>query len=142
MTVEEQNKAVIHRLIQAYNERDREVFDASYADPVVVRGQDGDRELTHEEHWAEVQAVWRVFPDHEATLIRMIAEGDRVFLYWTYSGTHLGKGSRGIEPTGRRAEWRAFSDYRLEDGKIVEGSQVHDTLTMYLKLGLIELPGS
>jgi predicted ester cyclase len=72
----------------------------------------------------------------------MVAEGDLVFQYGTYSGTHLGKGSRGVEPTGRRAEWRAFSDSRLEGGKIVEASQIHDALTMYLRLGLIELAGS
>jgi len=58
---------------------------------------------------------------------------------WTYSGTHLGS-TPDREPTGKRAEWRAFSDYRFEDGVIVEATQIHDTYEQFLQLGLIEPP--
>jgi predicted ester cyclase len=73
-------------------------------------------------------------------LLGLVAEGDRVFQYWTYSGTHLGSTEGGRKPTGKRAEWRAFSDYRFEDGVIVEATQLHDTYEQYLQLGLIEAP--
>lgn len=36
MTTEEENKAVVLRLIQAFNERDRDAFEASYADEFVA----------------------------------------------------------------------------------------------------------
>ena len=95
--------------------------------------------MSHDEHWASVEDTFAVFPDFGAELLGVVAEGDRVFQYWTYSGTHLGSTpDRG--PTGKRAEWRAFSDYRFEDGVIVEATQIHDTYEQFLQLGLIEPP--
>ncbi len=138
-TEEERNKVVISRLVNAFNTRNRSEFDECYADPVVINGQHETITLSHDEHWATVEETFRVFPDFKAELLGLVAEGDRVFQYWTYSGTHLGStGNR--EPTGRQAEWRAFSDYRFEDGVIVEATQIHDTYQQLLQLGLIESP--
>jgi hypothetical protein len=44
------------------------------------------------------------------------------------------------EATGKRAEWRGFSDYRFDDGVIVEATQIHDTDQQFLQLGLSEPP--
>ncbi len=137
---EERNKAVIHTLVDAFNTQDREAFDSCYANPIVINTQHETFTMSHDEHWASVENTFAVFPDFHAELLGLIAEGDRVFQYWTYSGTHLGSTPGGREPTGKRAEWRAFSDYRFEDGVIVEATQIHDTYEQYLQLGLIEPP--
>ena len=139
-SVGESNKKVIHRLVEAFNKKDRVAFDSCYADPIVIHTQHSDVTMTHDEHWASVEDTFTVYPDFHAELMGPIAEGDRVFQYWTYSGTHLGSTTGGIAPTGKKAEWRAFSDYRLEDGVIVEATQIHDTYEQYLQLGLVEPP--
>ncbi len=137
--VEEQNKSVIHKLVDAFNNKDREAFDSCYADPIVINTQHESFTMSHDEHWQSVEDTFAVFPDFEAELLGVVAEGDRVFQYWTYSGTHLGSTSD-REATGKRAEWRAFSDYRFEDGVIAEATQLHDTYEQFLQLGLIEPP--
>ena len=139
--VEEQNKAVIHRLVEAFNNQDREAFVSCYANPLVINTQHDSFTMTHDEHWESVVDTFKVFPDFRSELLGVVAEGDRVFQYWTYSGTHLGSTAGGRKPTGKRAEWRAFSDYRFEDGVIVEATQIHDTYEQYLQLGIIEPPG-
>ena len=98
--------------------------------------------MTHDEHWASVEETFKIYPDFHAELLGLVAEGDRVFQYWTYSGTHLGSVSEYVPPTGKRADWRAFSDYRFAEGVIVEATQIHDTYEQYLQLGLIEPPGA
>jgi predicted ester cyclase len=138
---EERNKAVILTLVEAFNGQDREVFDSCHANPIVINTQHETFTMSHDEHWASVRDTFTVFPDFRADLLGLIAEDDRVFQYWTYSGTHLGSTPGGREPTGKRAEWRAFSDYRFADGVIAEATQIHDTYEQYLQLGLIEAPG-
>lgn len=131
-TVEEQNKATINRIFQAINERDRKAFDACYADEVVAyHAHGGSETLDHDAHWEVMERIFEIFPDYTETLLGMMAEGDRVFIYWRNAGTHL---------TGIHAEWHGFSDYRLKDGKIVEGWQIHDLLSLYEQLGLVERP--
>ncbi len=56
-------------------------------------------------------------------------------------GICLGSTSGGMAPTGKKAEWRAFPDYRFDGGVIVEAAQIHDRYEQYLQLGLIEPPG-
>jgi len=138
--IEEQNKAVIYRLVEAFNKQDRTAFDSCYADPIVINTQHETITMSHDEHWASVQDTFKIFPDFRSLLLGLVAEGDRVFQYWTYSGTHLGSIPDGREPTGKRAEWRAFSDYRFEGGVIVEATQIHETYEQYLQLGIIEPP--
>lgn len=137
--VEERNKATIYKLVDAFNKKDRGAFDSCYADPIVINTQFERFTMSHDEHWESVEDTFVVFPDFRAELLGLVAEGDRVFQYWTYSGTHLGTTSDRA-PTGKRAEWRAFSDYRFEDGVIVEATQIHDMYQQYLQLGLIDPP--
>ncbi|MEE8376154.1 MAG: ester cyclase [Acidimicrobiia bacterium] len=138
--VEAQNKAVIYKLVEAFNNQDRETFVSCYANPIVINTQHETFTMTHDEHWESVEDTFKVFPDFRSELLGVVAEGDRVFQYWTYSGTHLGSTPGGRKPTGKRAEWRAFSDYRFKDGVIFEATQIHDTYEQYLQLGIIEPP--
>jgi len=138
--VEGRNKAVIYKLVEAFNNKDRAALDSCYANPIVINTQHESFSLSHDEHWKDIEGTFEIFPDFHAELLGLVAEGDRVFQYWMYSGTHLGSGSGEREPTGKHAEWRAFSDYRFEDGKIVEATQIHETYEQYLQLGLINPP--
>ena len=66
----------------------------------------------------------------------MLAEDDRVFVRWTYAGTHDGA-TDGVEATGLDVEWRHWSEYRLEDGAVVEAWQLSDGLHLNMELGLV-----
>ena len=59
------------------------------------------------------------FPDLEATVDEMIAEGEKVMVRWTQSATHTNK-FMGIAPTGKRVTFSGINIFRVADGKILE----------------------
>lgn len=138
----EQNKEVIRRLTESFNDRDRAAFDSCYTDEIAVHASNGaDRRMDHDAHWQEVQGIFRTFPDLEATIDMLLSEGDRVFVRWTYSGTHTGKSHEGAnEPTGKQASWTLWSVYRLVDGRLAEAWNIADIVHLYSQLGFTELP--
>lgn len=139
MTTPAENAAVVRRATGAFNDRDRGAFDPCYAEEVVVHGRDGVRRMDHDEHWEEVLGVFEAVPDLRATVEATVAEGDRVFVRWTYVGTPEGE-IRGVEPNGERVEWAKWSEYRLEDGRLAEAWQLSDRLHVYETTGVIDVP--
>jgi predicted SnoaL-like aldol condensation-catalyzing enzyme len=61
----------------------------------------------------------REFPDVQADIESMVAEGDMVAVRLTFSGTH--------EPTGERAAWPEMVFTRFSGGRAVESWEVIDT---------------
>lgn len=70
-------------------------------------------------------AVRAAFPDHDAVVDLMVAEGDLVATYKTFTGTHTGE-YLGIPPTGKRVTLRVMDFVRYRDGKISEHWNVVD----------------
>ena len=70
------------------------------------------------------------------TVEEMIAEGDRVVVRWTGSGTHVGA-FMGIPPTGRSFTISGIDIYRMADGKMAEHWHVVDQLALLGQLGLL-----
>jgi predicted ester cyclase len=60
------------------------------------------------------------FPELQATLDDILAEGDRVAVRWSNRGTHLGEWL-GIPPTGHHFTASGITIYRIAEGKAVEG---------------------
>ncbi|MEX2582395.1 MAG: ester cyclase family protein [Gemmatimonadota bacterium] len=59
------------------------------------------------------------FPDIEVQILDVIAEGDRVVVRFSMSGTHLGE-FQGIAPTFKRVTAGGTSTFRVEESRIVE----------------------
>lgn len=81
------------------------------------------------------------FPDYRERIDELIDAGDRIIVRLTIQGTHLGDYG-GLPATGKSVEFTDVTICRIENGKIVEQSGLSDLLTLYVQLGLIELPGS
>lgn len=75
-------------------------------------------------------------PDFRMTIDDMIAEDDKVLIRWTGRGTLTGE-FMGIPPTHRHATWTAMSVSRIEGGKMVEGWQNMDNMTLMQQLGVL-----
>ncbi len=74
-------------------------------------------------------------PDFCATINRMVAEDDIVFVYNTITGTHTGKGFLHYKPTGNKINFDAVDMFRLKDGKLCEHWDVADTRQLFLQVG-------
>ena len=75
------------------------------------------------------------------TVEDVVAEGDRVVVRWSNSGTHV-ETFLGIPATGRSFSIPGIDIYRLEDGRLAEHWHVIDQLGQMVQLGLIPAPGA
>jgi steroid delta-isomerase-like uncharacterized protein len=77
--------------------------------------------------------------DSQFTIEDVIAEGDKVAVRWTNSGTHVGNFA-GIPATGKTFTIAGVDIHRMRDGKMAEHWHVVDQLTMLQQLGIIPAP--
>jgi steroid delta-isomerase-like uncharacterized protein len=79
------------------------------------------------------------FPDLKATVDDVIAEGDKVVIRQTWSGTHKGE-FMGIPPTGKKVSFGVIDIIRVAGGKMVEHWGQMDAMGMMQQLGAIPAP--
>ncbi|HEV2712617.1 MAG TPA: ester cyclase [Gaiellaceae bacterium] len=77
--------------------------------------------------------------DPHFTIEDVIAEGDKVVVRWTNSGTNVGD-FLGIPATGRSFRTPGIDIYRMEGGKLAEHWHVVDQLVQMQQLGLLPTP--
>lgn len=73
------------------------------------------------------------FPDAQVNIDELIADGDRVAVATTLTGTHEGE-LLGMAPTGRRVSVTGIDLVRVENGKIVEHRGLTDTVGLMRQL--------
>jgi predicted ester cyclase len=79
------------------------------------------------------------FPDLNVTVDDIVAEGDKVVLRQTWSGTHRGE-FMGIAPTGRKVSFGVIDILRVAGGKFVEHWGQMDGMGLMQQLNAV--PGS
>lgn len=92
-----------------------------------------------------IKQAFRVFatayPDGTHFIHDLIAEGDRVVVRVSGTGTQTGE-FKGIKPTGKKVEMTGIVIYRIEGGKIVERWAQHNFLGFVMQqLGVISPTG-
>ena len=123
MSIDE-NKAVIKNWLAARNSNDLEAALACWTDD------------NHEWLAKAFHQFSTAFPDIHVTINQIIAEGDKVVVAWTLTGTHRGSW-RGIPATGNTVEWKATDLYNISDGKIASLHRAADNLTWLKQLGAV-----
>ena len=81
------------------------------------------------------------FPDARNEIHDIVAEGDRVVVRWTMTGTHTG-GGLGIPATGRAVRITGITMSRVVDGRITEHWIYRDDIAMLRQLGLMPSPSA
>ncbi len=82
-----------------------------------------------------IRADRLAIPDQKLNVEMLIAEGDLVAFWCTYTGTHTGQMGP-FPPTGKSAELDFSGVHRLENGKVVETWVTWDNITILSQLGL------
>ena len=136
----DQNKAIVRRFIdEVYNRGNLDFVDEIVGSDFVRHGIGGtvqggqfikDR----------AAAVRSGFPDFHITIEDQLADGDKVIVRQTHTGTHQGD-FMGIAPTGNTIETTEISILRLADGKIREVWVNVDLFSLLQQIDALPPPG-
>lgn len=134
----EENKATVRRFIEAYNNRNLDLFDDLVARDYV--------DHAHQQQGLEsfkqiFTLAFDAFPDWHENIEDIIAEGDRVWASVKATGTHTGEWNLfgvSLPPTGKKVTMMMVFIWRIADGKLVEGWEVDDERDFFKQLGVIE----
>ena len=77
------------------------------------------------------------FSNYHEIIEDIIAEGDKVWVFVTYTATHTGE-LLGLAPTGKKLKAKAVDIHRIVDGKVLEYWNVTYTLDWNIQLGVID----
>jgi len=139
MSIEE-NKALVRRYMDDLNKRNLAVIDELY-DVNYMGHVAGMEDLHGPEEMKQMMTGFLIaFPDLHRAIEDMVAEGDKVVVRLTVTGTHKGD-FQGIAPTGKQATVTVIAILRIVGGKIVETWELIDMLGVMQQIGAIPTPG-
>ena len=132
----EVNKGVIHRFEEALNNGNSDIIYELIAPDFVRHCQaTPDTQVRSREDYKSFgQQFATAFPDARYTTHVLVAEGDKVATYATFTGTQTGSYGP-FPPSGKRMESKFLSIFRLEEGKIAELWIEWDNLAILTQLG-------
>ena len=141
-SVLEKNKQVMQQFIRFINTGDRSVGEAIIAPEVIFYAPTSPEPLYGFEGYMDVLRMMRgAMPDVQWKAEEVIAEGDKVMIRFTMSGTQT-QPFMGMPATGKPVRVTAMNIYELKDGKIVREHGVPDLFSMLMQLGMLPAPGS
>ncbi len=139
VALEQAHKDIIHRWLS-------ELWDqAHYSVAAELLTADFKRHSESEGYAAEgpeayaaiIKSCHDGFPDSRITLVDMIAENDKVFVRWHWTGTHTAE-FRGIPASGKAISVYGEDLIHFRDGKISGIWPLFDPLRLMLQIGAIE----
>jgi predicted ester cyclase len=136
----DENKALVSQLYEALGANDEAAMAALMAAEVeYYTPSKGEREGSPEGFFQGQRAN---FPEATVTVDQLMAEGDMVAAYTTWTGTFQGDkavffGNEFDIPAGLTSNWVSAVFFRIECGKISEVWPVSDRLRQLRDLGLI-----
>jgi steroid delta-isomerase-like uncharacterized protein len=137
---ETSNKATVSRQVDAMNTGDAEIISKAIdeaAEPNVLFHAPVPTGATGAQALKQVWTVLlRAFPDLHVAVEDVIAEGDKVVLRATVTGTHQGE-YMGLPPTAKSVTYNEIFIFRFAGGRIAEIWGVVDVFSQMQQLGAI-----
>ena len=137
----EENKELVRRFVERFNQQDQDVFEDLLAPDFVDLTPGPGAEPTRE-GWKQHVSMgeWSAFPDLHFEIEEQIAEGDRVVNRLVARGTHTSE-FMGIPATGKEVTGDNVTIFRIAGGKIIERWTIFDALGVMVQLGVVPPPG-
>jgi steroid delta-isomerase-like uncharacterized protein len=136
-------KALERRLYEEYNKGKAAVLaviNELYATDTIQHSSTGEDICSIKNYKQHVSEFSNAFPDLHFTIDDMVAEGDKVAVRLTATGTNKGA-FKGIPPTNKKVTVSMIQIDRIAEGKFIEGWSRYDTFGLMKQLGLIPTPG-
>lgn len=131
----ENNKKVVVNFFDALRKADGRTIDKLTTNNFVFHVESG-ADIGKDAFIKLVTGSVAAFPDHSSSIDDMIAEGDKVAVRMTSTGTHKGQYGE-FAPTGKYFSIREYFFLRLENGRIAEDWGLKDALGHYRQLGIL-----
>jgi steroid delta-isomerase-like uncharacterized protein len=133
----EANRSLVRRFLEELvGDRDPSAVERYVAADVRLHEQLGGGGAPGRESLVAGQrALAQAVPDYRLAIEQILAEGDKVLVDWTVSGTHGGE-LGGIPATYRPVVIASMTTVRVEADRIVEAWQITDFLTVLQQVGL------
>ena len=137
VTQAQKNKEIVKKTFEIVGDGDYEGMNTYIADNYVRHCQaTPDLVIETLDAFKEfIKADRKAIPDQKLLVKMLIAEGDLVAFWCTYTGTHTGQMGP-FPPTGKTANLDFSGVHRLENGKVVETWVTWDNITILGQLGL------
>ena len=132
----EQNKSVVRRIVEEHwNEKKpslvAELFDAKatvYTPDGPLHGLDGASQL--------LAAYSTAFPDFRLNIDELLADGDKITLRWTFTGTQNGP-LGGIAASGKSVSVPGIAIFQVASGKAREVRMLWDKYALMQQIGAL-----
>jgi len=131
--LEEANKALAERYIEAWNKGDAAALKEILSPDFVHRPRLGVEE-SREEAFEGLKERMTIFSDQNLRVQDLIVKGDKFAFWGIFSGTMKGD-SEGFPVTDKKVEIRGFAIMRVENGRIVEDWGIKDMMDFHEQLG-------
>ena len=136
MCIEEQNKEVVRKAIQAFNKQDLELYLSYHTEDYTSREVFYPEPLTREQVAEFMPRYWQAYPNAYVDTQYIYSEGDRVIVENIMSGT-LVNDFEDLKATGQSFRvWEACV-FDMENGRIKAARVYTDRLTINAQLGVI-----
>jgi steroid delta-isomerase-like uncharacterized protein len=124
---------------EVWNERRSESIDKLMAADAKVHGLAGEPIIGAAGFKPFHKTLCDSFHNLKIEVVQSIVEGDRVAVVCHVTGRHDGD-SLGGKATGKPIDFWGMTTARVQNGKIVEGWNSYDFLTMYQQVGWVAAP--
>jgi steroid delta-isomerase-like uncharacterized protein len=116
---------------EGFNQHHLNVVDELFAERVLINGQGLPRDAIKQNMSRHLSG----FPNLHVELDDVIAEGDKVDVWYTVAGTHRGA-FEGVAPTGKRVTWTGVDSFRIEGDRISEARFLYDLHSLLTQLNV------
>ena len=131
-------RALVDRLIEAWNAHDPDAAAACYSSEAIMRDV-GRQNALPDRQWIRrsIGDYLAAFPDLQAEIDRVGIDGDMAYVEWQGTGTHTGTFS-GIQPTNQVVEMHGCTVLRVGgDGLIATETAYWDVAGLLQQIGLL-----
>jgi predicted ester cyclase len=138
--VSEENKEIVRRIEEAWNNQDLDALDELFA-PEFDNRATGTPGLPPGLAGAKMAhgMAMQSFPDRKVTIEDIVAEGDRVAVRARVTGTNTGGfPAFHVPPNDARIDIGFISIYQLREGKVVRHWGLNDTAALMQQLGAVQ----
>lgn len=135
--LEASNKALVRRWLAELWDEGHFAVASELLSPDFKRHSEGFPATGPEAYAAIVKSCHDGFPDTRIIMVdELIAEGDRIFVRWRWTGTHTEE-FRGVAPTGNAIDVLGEDVIRIQDGRITDIWPLFDPLRLMLQIDAI-----